>query len=161
MNISAKYFSPFANVSLADCRDVKGTFGTDRSNKWKPWNYQQRLNVVKRVETFKKRVALEKLYEKTKRSKITDFVAKQNNRQEFLPLLVSYINKAHVEPLHLKKNAWQYFVKAVLTEAIRKSKLSADCKKFSEVPLDSPFAQVITALQREVKTRRLANKTKQ
>jgi len=37
--ISAKYFSPFANVSLADCRDVKGTFGTESSNKWKPWNY--------------------------------------------------------------------------------------------------------------------------
>ena len=78
-----------------------------------------------------------------------------------MPLLVSYIDKAHVEPLHLKKNAWQYFVKAVLTEAIRKSKLSADCKKFSEVPLDSPFAQVITALQTEVNTRRLAKKTKQ
>ena len=161
MNISAKYFSPFANVSLADCRDVKGTFGTDRSNKWKPWNYQQRVNVVNKVETFKKRVALEKIYEKTKRSKITDFVAKQNNRQEFLPLLGSYIDKAHVEPLHLKNNAWQYYVKAVLTEAIRKSKLPADCKKFSEVPLDSPFAQVITALQTEVKTRRLADKTKQ
>ena len=53
------------------------------------------------------------------------------------------------------------FFKAVLTEAIRKSKLPADCKKFSEVPTDSPFARVITALQTEVKTRRLANKTKQ
>ena len=66
-----------------------------------------------------------------------------------------------MEPLHLKNNAWQYFFKAVLTEAIRKSKLPADCKKFSEVPADSPFAQVITALQTEVKARRLANKTKQ
>lgn len=77
-----------------------------------------------------------------------------------MPLLGSYINKAHVEPLHLK-NAWQYFFKAVLTEAIKKSKLPADCKKFSEVPTDSPFAQVITALQTEVKTRRFANKIKQ
>ena len=78
-----------------------------------------------------------------------------------MPLLGSHIDKAHVEPLHLKNNAWQYFFKAVLTEAIRKSKLPADCKKFSEVPPDSPFARVITALQTEVKTRRLANKTKQ
>ena len=31
--ISAKYFSPFANVLLADCRDVKRTFGTESSNK--------------------------------------------------------------------------------------------------------------------------------
>lgn len=161
LTISAKYFSPFANVSLADCRDVKGTFGTDRSNKWKPWNYQQRVNVVNKVETFKKRVALEKISVKTKRSKITDFIANQSSRQEFLPLLGSYIDKARVEPLHLKNNAWQYFFKAVLTEAIRNSKLPADCKKFSEVPSDSPFTRVITALQTEVKTRRLANKTKQ
>ena len=63
------------------------------------------------LKHLKKRVALEKISEKTKRSKITDFIAKQNNRQEFLPLLGSYIDKAHVEPLHLKKNAWQYFLK--------------------------------------------------
>lgn len=78
-----------------------------------------------------------------------------------MPLLGSCINKAHVEPLHLKNNVWQYFFKAVLTEAIKKSKLPSDCKKFSEVPTDSPFARVITALQTEVKTRHLANKIKQ
>jgi len=50
-----------------------------------------------------------------------DYIAKQNSRQEFLPVLGSYIDKAHVEPLHLKNNPWQYFFKAVLTEAIRKS----------------------------------------
>ena len=46
-------------------------------------------------------------------------------------------------------------------EAIRKSKLPADCKTFSGLPTDSPFAWVITALQTEGKTKRLANKTKQ
>ena len=29
LTISAKYFSPFANVSVADCRDVKGTFNLE------------------------------------------------------------------------------------------------------------------------------------
>ena len=81
LTISAKYFSPLANVSLADCRDVKGTFGTESSNKWKPWSYKQRVNVVNKVEAFKKRVALEKISEKTKRSKITDYIAKQSSRQ--------------------------------------------------------------------------------
>ena len=77
-----------------------------------------------------------------------------------MPLLGSYIDKAHVEPLHLKNNAWQYFFKAVLTEAIKNLSCQLIVKKFSEVPTDSPFARVITALQTEVKTRRLANKTK-
>jgi len=73
LTISARYFSPFTNVSLADCRDVKGTFGTESSSEWKPWNYQQRVNVVNKVNAFKKRVALKRISEKTKRSKITDY----------------------------------------------------------------------------------------
>ena len=135
LRISAKYFSPFASVSVADCRDVKGTFGTQSSNKRKPWNYLQRINVVNKVEAFKKRVALEKISEKAKRSKITDFIAKQNSRQEYVPLLGSYIDKAHVQPLHFKNNAWQYFFKAVLTEAIRKSKLPWIVKSFQRSQL--------------------------
>ena len=158
---SAKYFSSFGNVSTADCTDLTGTFGTENFNKWKPWDYKERVRVVNRVEAFKKKVALEKNSVKTKRAKITDFIAKQKSRQEFLPLLGNLIDKAHVEPLHLKNNAWQFFFKAVLEEALRKSKLPPDCKKMSEVPFDSCFAQVITALQTQVKTRRLANKTKQ
>ena len=78
-----------------------------------------------------------------------------------MPLLGTFIDKAHVEPLHLKNNAWQYFFKAVLREALSKSKLPPGCKNFSEVPADTSFARVITALQAKVKTRRLANKTKQ
>jgi len=96
-----KHFSTFSNVSVTDCNDVKGTFGTENSNKWKPWNYNQ-TNFVNKVDVFKKRVAVEKISEKTKRSKVADYIAKQNSRQEFLPPLGSYIDKAHVEPLHLK-----------------------------------------------------------
>lgn len=56
-----------------------------------------------------------------------------------------------------KSYAWQYFFK------VRKFKLSADIKKFSEVPLaNSTFAWVITAvLETEAKTKHLANKAKQ
>ena len=64
--------------------------------------------MVNRVEAFKKKVALEKYSVKTKTPKITDFIAKQKSRQEFLPLLGNFIDKAHVEPLHLKNNAWQF-----------------------------------------------------
>jgi len=54
---SAKCFSTFAN---ADYIDVKGKFGTEGSNMWKPWNYKQRVNVVNKVNAFKKRIAVEK-----------------------------------------------------------------------------------------------------
>ena len=161
LTIGAKYFSPFRNVSTADCTDLKGTFGTAPSDKWKPWAYQERIRVVNKVKAFKNKVAAETITEKTKRTKITDLIARERSRQKFLPLLGTFIDKAHVEPLHLKNNAWQYFFKAFLREALSKSKLPPGCKNFSEVPADSSFARVITALQTGVKTRRLANKTKQ
>ena len=58
-----------------------------------------------------------------------------------MPLLGSYIDKAHVEPLHLKNNAWQYFFKAVLTEAIKNLSCQLIVKSSqTEVSTDSPFA---------------------
>ena len=61
----------------------------------------------------------------------------------------------------LKNNAWQYFFRGVLKESIRKSKLPKTCKKFSDVPVDSAFSQVITSLQMEVECKCLARKVKE
>ena len=115
--------------------------------------------MVNKVEAFKKNVAPEKNSVKTKRAKITDFITKQTSRQEFLPLLGNFIDKAHVEPLYLKNNAWQFFLRQFVRRLLENQ--NCHCQKVSEVPVDSCFVQVITALQTEVKTRRLANKTKQ
>ena len=64
------------------------------------------------------------------------------SRQGFLPLLGSYIDKAHVKT---KTMLGSTSLKQ-LTEVTRTSKPPADCKKFSELPNENPFAQVITAL---------------
>ena len=63
---------------------------------------QQRVNVAK----LNKGNAVEKVSEKTNRSKFADYIAYQNSTQELLPFLGSYIDKAHVEPPHLKNSAW-------------------------------------------------------
>ena len=91
---------------------------------------------------------------------MTGFIGQLKIRQEFLPLLGTYIDKAHVEPLHLKNNAWQYYFRNILKEAIRKSYLPANCKKFSKVPTDSTFARLILSLEKEVKAKCLAKKVK-
>ena len=75
-----------------------------------------------------------------------------------MPLIGKLIEKAHVEPLHVKNNAWQFLFKGLLKEAIAKSNLSGACKKFNDVPKDSPFSQVVTALKYEVKAKCLARK---
>ena len=161
LSISARYFSPFANVSKHDCTNIKGTFGVGRGYTWSPWKYEHRVAVAKKVEKYKETLAKQNHSQKQVRSKITDFIAKQNSRQEFLPLLGKAVEKAHVEPLHLKNNAWQYFFRGILKEAIRKSRLPNTCKKFSDVPTDSALSRVITALQMELKAKCLARKVKE
>ena len=160
LTISAKYFSPFANVSKDNDTDLSASFGVSPKDKWKPWEYKNRLSVVAKVEAFKKKVEKQSIAGNTKRSKVTDFIAQQKSRQEFLPLLSNYIDKAHVEPLHLKNNAWQYYFRNILKEAIRKSNLPANCNKYSDVPTESTFARVILSLQNEVKAKCLAKKVR-
>ena len=157
---AATYFSSFANVSRNDYNDLQATFGTDPLCKWRPWSFQQRVKVAESVEKFKNSLQGKPGSAKAKRSKVTDFIARQKSRQEIIPLVGKLIDKAHVEPLHLKNNAWQYFFKALLKEAIGKSDILPTHKTFSDVPEDSCFANVVTALRYEVKTTRLATKVK-
>ena len=64
-----------------------------------------------------------KVAKKTKRSKVAEFITSKKSRQEFPPLIGEFINNAHVEPLHLKNNTWQYFFETILKEALGKSGL--------------------------------------
>lgn len=156
---AATYFSTFANVSTTDSGDLKGTFGTGNDCKWKPWCYNDRISVAKKVADFKAKIE-PSLAESTKRSKVTKYIAKQNSRQEFPPLLGSSIDKAHVEPLHLKNNAWQYFIKAVVKEALAKSNVLPSQKVFANLPQDLCFVRIVNALQYKVKVKRVASKVK-
>jgi hypothetical protein len=54
--ISSKYFSPFANVCKDDATDLQASFGPEPRHKWQPWEYKQRVNVVGKVESFKKKI---------------------------------------------------------------------------------------------------------
>ena len=100
------------------------------------------------------------LKKKQFRSKVTEFIVGKNSRQEFVPLIGKLIDLAHVEPLHIKNNAWQYFFEGVLKEVVGKSNLPDSWKKFTDIPNDSIVSRVVTALQFEVKAKCLARKVK-
>lgn len=106
---AATYFSSFGNVSRNDYTDLQGTFGSDPLWKWRSWSFQQRVKVVAAVDKFKISLEGKPGSVKVKRSKVTEFIARQKSSQEFTPLVGRLINKTHV--LHLKNNAWQYFLK--------------------------------------------------
>ena len=141
---SAKFFSSFATVSKDNCSDLKGTFGNNGKTMWHPWKYEERTAFANKVDKFKKSLTTKQLKEKQFRNKVTEFISRNKSRQEFVPLIGKLIDKAHVEPLHVKNNAWQYFFKGVLKEAIAKSNLPETCKKFLDVPRDSPFSHIVT-----------------
>lgn len=155
---SAKYFSTFANISTEDMCDVTKTFGPEPHNDFRPWAYNQRLSVAKKVVDFKGKLEKQKLAAQTKRSKVTSFIASNKSRQEFEPLIGKLIEKAHADPLHLKNNASQLIHKMMLHEAIQKSSLGNNVTNFSEVQKSSSFFKFVHALKSKCKLSRVANK---
>ena len=79
---SATYYSTFANVSQSDMTDVNKTFGSNPNNAWWPWDYDDRIVVALKVKELKNKMAKRKLAEKTKRTKITKFIADNKSRQD-------------------------------------------------------------------------------
>ena len=142
LSVSARFFSTFANVSTGDYDDPKGTFGKGNQHKWQPWHYSRRLKVSKEVKKIKEKVERQNISAKTKRKKVTDFIASQKSRQEFEPLIGGFIDRVHVEPLHPKNNACQQLFKEILYESIGKSGLPATVIQFDAVPVASPFKKI-------------------
>ena len=155
---SAKYFSSFATVSTDNCNKVDGTFGGNTTDSWKAWDYGSRVAVAKSVNIFKKKVeSNKKIKENTKHSKITTFIPEKQSRQEFVPLVGSLIDRAHVEPLHLKNNVCALTHRYLLNHAIRILHLTDTVTLFSHVPPGSPFGKYITAMRTKCKLSRLVN----
>lgn len=155
---SAKHFSSFADVSNDNANEVKGTFGVKENNTWHPWEYSYRLTVVKKVEGLKKTLSKEKSADRTKRSKITSFIAKLKSRQEFIPLLGPIVDRIHIEPLHLKNNACALAHRYLLDEVIAISSLPKAIKNFSEIPSSSPIVRYIGVMKTKCCLSRLAKK---
>ena len=155
---SAKYFSTFADISTDELLDVNKSFGPEPHNDFRPWQYLKRLSVAKKVGDLKGKLNKTQLAPNTKRYKITAFIASSKRRQEFEPPIGKFIDRAHVDPLHLKNNACQHIHKIMLHEAIKKSALGSNITNMSGVPCDSPFFKFVQALKSKCQLSRLANK---
>ena len=153
---SAKFFSSFGNVSTENCNAIDGTFGKEKNNKWKPWEYGQRVVVAKAVTNVKKKIEKQNSTPATKRSKVTAFIAQKCSRQEFVPLLGDVIDRAHAEPLHLKNNACALAHRYVLHEVVANSNLPHSVSSFSQVPPNSPFGKYIMTMRTRCHLSRLA-----
>lgn len=145
---SATYFSTFADVSTATMNELDGTFGSNGNETWKPWKYENRVDIANQVDKFKKSLAKQKISESTRRTKITNFIAQRHSRQVFKPAVGKLIDRAHVDPLHLKNNACALVHRQLLNEVIAMSKLSNDIKFFLQVSPNSHFHRYVTAMRK-------------
>ena len=93
------------SFSTSNCDVISRTFGPGPTHTWEPWEYNQWVAISKEVEKFKLNLKKQKGSKLTKRNKITSFISDQKSRQEFLPLMGQFIDRAHIEPLHPKNNA--------------------------------------------------------
>ena len=151
---SAKYFSSFANVSQDDSASLTGKFGVTQDCKWRPWGYSQRVTTAKQVVDFKTKIPAH-LAEKTKRSRITQFIAGKKSIQEFQPYIGKLCDKEVVEPLHLKNNGVQYLHTMLLDIAISISNLPNKLNSLSELPPNCAITRYLKAMENDVKAGRM------
>ena len=83
---------------------------------------------------LKSSLAKSKLAESTKRSKATSYIAEQKSRQEFVPIMGEFIDRVHVDPLHLKNNAYALAHRYLLYIALAMAKLPSSISYFLQVP---------------------------
>lgn len=113
---------------------------------------------IKVVAELKKSLITSKNSEATKRSKITKFIARQKSRQEFEPVIGELVNRAHVDPLHLKNNVCALAHRQLLYIAISLSELPNSVANFNQVPSNSVFFNYVETLRSKCSLSRLAKK---
>ena len=160
LSVSATYFSTFANVNTGNCDVVSGAFGTGPTHTLQPWNYNQRVAIAKEVEKLKLKLEKQKGSKVSKRKKVTSLISDKKSRQEFVPLLGRFVDRAHIEPLHPKNNACQQLFRRILYESIGKSALDKSVIHFDQVPSSAPLSRLVNCLQKTAKLPHLAKKVR-
>ena len=101
---SAYYFSTFANVHKDNANVLDISYNSGKSTDWTPFTYQKRLNDAKLVQQKIIELSKKKCTAATFCRNTTTYIRSLKRRQEFVPLVGTYIGKAKAEPLHLKNN---------------------------------------------------------
>ena len=154
LNNAATYFSSFANVNQDNKGTMGGSIGEHSNATWKPWNYDDRMKTVKKVEKFKKKL---KDPVKKERNKVTAFISKERSRQEYAPALGKYVDCVKAEPLHNTNNAWQHFFTFMLAIAMQYTdpNVLKAVTAFTELTSSVPIVKFMYCIRNVVKCGRL------
>ena len=76
----SSFLLPFGNVSESNKCTVNGCLGPAETCTWKPWLYQDRLEVAAKVTAKEEELEKTALAESTKRSKVLNYIQSLNSR---------------------------------------------------------------------------------
>ena len=144
---AAHFFSPFGNVSESNKCTVNGCLGPAETCTWKPWLYQDRLEVAAKVTAKKEELEKTALAESTERSKVLNYIQSVNSRQEYVPVLKELVDKMYAEALHNANNGWQQLHGLIIFHANDKSGIPSTCTDFSKMPVCPLASHLITLKQ--------------
>lgn len=150
---SATYFTTFADVCSSTSMNKEYSFGVD----WLPFSYEKRLKDVEEVEKFKRLVEQQNIKEDTKRTKITSKIASLQSRQEFVPRVLHFIDRAKCEPLHLKNNVCKEYFNKIMKEIMKISNLSL-FKTYDAIPSNNIFRSFLLFVKVEMNLNMLSKK---
>ena len=157
---AATYPNPFSNVTLSSLKERGHNLGTGAQDKWKPWSYDFRVQVAKKVEQYKKtQKKPTKVSEvQTFRSKVCKFIANQKSRQEYEPILGPVVQHAKCDSLHVGNNCWGHWHKKIFTKVMEKAKVGSNVKSVFQLPENNPLRKHLKALRFKLKCKKMYNK---
>ena len=114
-------------------RNIKGTFGDDDTDTWKPYTYAQHLSLADRVAAFQAADAKSGLTQNPTHvpNRLTSFTSDTLEcRQVEKPLIGKYTDLSKLEPLHCKNNTVKELFVKLLKHACNITNIG-NTKKFN------------------------------
>ena len=161
LNNAAFHFSTFANANKDNCVDINMSFNSGGSEDWMPFEYDKRLSDVKKVEQRKQVLKKKAIAHSTFRSYVTTYIKELGSRQEFVPPVGKYIDKAKAEPLHLKNNVCKEMFMKIYVVVLEISNLQPSVKQFKDIPVDNIISCFVNFVSKEMKLNKLSTKLKE
>lgn len=141
---AATYPSTFATIHKDQLKNFP-------SGPIQTWKYSKRLSDAVKVSSHKEKNPL------SARTKVTKYIAELKSRQEYEPPIGKVIEKALIDPLHVKNNAWEKVNRLIVTEVVNSSK-ATKTKKLSELAVNDPVSMYFLALKNTVKAGKVVKK---
>ena len=145
---AAYFFTTFANVNKDDTNDISKKFSLKGDFAWKPFTYEKRIADAAKVASKKAELHKKNMKECMFRQNLTSFIGKSlKSRQEEIPLVGEYIDKAYCESLHLKNNVVKEMFLKVINITLSETILPKTLKSFYDLSEGNLFFNFIQSVK--------------